>query len=137
MLGRGGVSNQPWQGSWHSNITVEMVMCKEGGRDGKMEKLEVGKQTTSMFCTALPQLFLYCPDCFCIKYSVTMVINQYLFTGQIGKKVKTTILESPCQTKKSCFCAKTTLKKVKIYCCWWLQGNFINDVKMVTTDTTC
>jgi len=29
--GRGGVANQPWQGSWGNNITVQLVTCSSGG----------------------------------------------------------------------------------------------------------
>ena len=26
-VGRGGVSNQPWQGSWRSNVSVQLTTC--------------------------------------------------------------------------------------------------------------
>ena len=29
ILGRGGVANQPWLGSWNDNVTVSLITCQQ------------------------------------------------------------------------------------------------------------
>ena len=44
ILGREGVSDQPWLGSWNDNVTVSMVSC--GGSQYKQGKFRLHNGNT-------------------------------------------------------------------------------------------